>query len=217
MKIGILPVGGESARWSGFPKELLPLGNAWTLLDRALLTQTRALVDHVFLVSSPAKYDLHYWWVKDHMKWPNVDVLLADSVKDAILIVLKRQPADEYIFGFPDVYSDNPLYPEELTDPLEMGLFRTDASEKMGMMRGDLETAHIVDKQPGPPGKAYGAFMFDRKVAQFWLGHEFEDHTDMLNQALAVFDWGSWPIETYVDVASFNDYLGLLGGTYAKK
>ena len=213
MKIGILPVGGESARWDGFPKEWAPIGNTWTLLDRAILTQTRALVDHVFLVSSPAKYDLHYWWVKDHKKWPNVDVLLADSVKDAILVVLKRQPADEYIFGFPDVYADNPLYPEELHDPLEIGLFKTDLSGQFGMLR----EGQIVDKEPGPPGKAYGAFMFDRKVAQFWLGHEFEDHTDMLNQALAIFDWGSWPIETYVDIASFNDYLGLLGGTYAKK
>lgn len=208
MKIGIIPAGGKSERWNGFPKEMMPTGNSWTLLDRMILLQTRALVDKVVIVSSTEKFALHEWWIDEHKKWPGVDIAVADSIMDAIQTVIRGPwKLTEGIFGMPDTYSDNPMFPE-LHDPLELGLFKTKLSHRFGMLRGD----QIVDKEAGEPGRAWGAFMFNEDVAKFWVSREFEDHTDMLNQAMRKFNYGSWTLNQYVDIASYQDYVNMLRG-----
>ena len=214
MKTGIIPAGGLAQRWDGFPKELLNVGSAWTLLDRMLLLQTRALTDNVVIVSSEAKYDLHKWWVHDHRKWPLVTILKSrGGVMPAIKAAIASNGKSDWVFGFPDTYTDIPLYPEEIEKPLMLGVFETNRPERFGMVRGDK----IVDKEPGPDGEAYGAFMFNSDVADFWTRGKFDDHTDMLSKTMKKFEWGTWPIEIYHDVATMADYLDLLGGLYNAK
>jgi hypothetical protein len=208
-KIGIMPAGGKARRWNGYPKEMLPIGASWTLLDRMILLQQRALVDQIYLVSSQAKYDLHKWWINDHRKWPNVSILLADSVQDSILNGINANGEADFIFSMPDTLTDIPLFPEELEAPLVLGAFHTTQSHRFGMIRGD----GIVDKEEGPDGEAWGAFMFNNEVARFWRRNApFVDHTAMLNAAMNAYDWTTWRIEKYLDVASFKDYLKVFGG-----
>ena len=212
-KFGIIPAGGKATRWNGYPKELLTIGSAWTLLDRMLLLQTRSLTDGIIIVSSDEKYDLHKWWVQDHRKWPLVTIVKADSVMDSITSAISTKGKADWVFGMPDTYTDIPLYPEVIEKPLMLGLFQTDAPERFGVIRED----QIVDKQEGNDGQAWGAFMFNAEVAEFWTEGTFLDHTHMLNMAMQEFEWGSWEIESYWDVASFVDYLALLGGIYNAK
>ena len=206
-KIGIIPCGGKSRRWNVYPKEMLPLNSNWNLLDRAILLQQRALADVVYLVSSKEKYELHKWWI-EHRKWPNVVITLADSVANSICNTIDAVGEAEFLFSMPDTRTDIPLFPEEFTAPLVLGLFETDMPEKFGMVRGNS----IVDKQPGAPGHAWGAFMFTDRVAKFWTSNGFDDLTDMLNGAMEEFEHDSWLIQHYRDVASFKDYLAVFGG-----
>lgn len=214
MKCGIIPAGGKATRWGGFPKEFLPTGNSWTLLEKMFLLQQRALVDRIYLVSSQEKEPLHRWWLESR-GWPNISILLADSVKDAILVALTANGPADYIFSMPDTWTDIPLFPETLDKPLMLGIFSTNQSERFGMLRDDV----IVDKQQGEPGMAWGAFMFNEDVAKMWLRKQnsYTDHTEMLNAALSEFDWGTWQINTYRDIASYYDYLRLLEEIYAEK
>ena len=213
MKIGIIPAGGKATRWNSFPKELASIGATWTLLDRVLLLHTRALADRVIIMSSDEKRPLHQWWVNDHKKWPNVSVMAAESVAGAIKLAIDSNGEADWLFSMPDTYTDNPLFPEELDKPLMLGVFQTERPERFGMLRD----GQIVDKQPGGPGIAWGAFMFNKDVASFWRDNTFLDHTHMLNRALEEFEWSTWEIKLYHDVASFQDYLELLGGMYAEK
>ena len=213
MKIGIIPAGGKATRWNAFPKEMAPIGSTWTLLDRALLLHTRALADRVIIVSSEEKRVLHEWWVNDHKKWPNVIVMAADSIGESIRTAIGTTACADWLFSMPDTYTDNPLFPEELKCPLMLGVFQTERSERFGMLRNN----QIVDKQPGGPGIAWGAFMFNEHVARFWWENQFDDLTHMLNRAMEKFEWSTWEIKLYHDVASFQDYLELLGGLHAQK
>jgi len=184
------------------------MSSNWNFLDRAILLQQRALTDVVYLVSSEEKYDLHKWWVEKHRKWPNVVITLADSVANSICNTIDAVGEAEFLFSMPDTRTDIPLFPEEFTAPLVLGLFETDMPERFGMVRGD----RIIDKQPGASGHAWGAFMFTDSVAKFWTSNKFDDHTDMLNGAMEEFDHDSWLIQHYHDVASFRDYLAVFGG-----
>jgi len=215
MKIGIIPAGGKATRWGGFPKELLPTNASWTLLDRMFMLQTRALVDRVMLVSSKDKYLLHKWYVEDKRGWPNASIILADSVKDSIIHAINAVGDADFIFSMPDTITDIPLFPETIDAPLMLGLFETELSDRFGMIRD----GQIVDKQDGPPGQAWGAFMFTNEVARFWrrVEKDCEDHTELLNAAMKEFKGGSWTINMYHDIASFNDYLRMLEVVYAKK
>ena len=213
MKCGILPAGGKSKRWDGFPKEMLPsYSGSWTLLDRMILLQQRALVDLVYLMSSEDKYDLHRWWIEDKRKWPNVPILLAGSIRDAILGAINANGRADWVFSMPDTVTDIPLFPEELESPLVLGLFDTDEPERFGVIRD----GYIVDKKMGDDGKAWGAFMFSADVAQFWLDNKLEDHTAMLNAAIEEFGFTSWDIHVYRDIASYIDYIKFLGEAYGK-
>ena len=213
MKTGILPAGGKSIRWDAYPKEFLPIGSAWTLLDRHLLLQTRALVDRVMLISSPEKLALHQWWIK-HRGWPDVTIITANSVMHSILMgTLGMSKGDEFIFSMPDTYTDMPLFPEVIEKPLMLGVFETDESQRFGMVRGNA----IVDKKEGKPGEAWGAFMFNDEVAAYWKQGRFKNHTTMLSAAMKKFEWGTWEIELYHDVADFHEYLKLLGGLHNAK
>jgi len=140
-------------------------------------------------------------------------------VLGAIRAAISTGGSDDWIFSMPDTYTDNPLFPEELTDPLELGLFKTENSERFGMLRGthNNDDIRIVDKEEGPPGKAWGAFMFNKDVAKLFMNNAYGDHTEALNAAIREFNWGSWPMEIYRDIASFRDYLELLGDLYAEK
>ena len=131
------------------------------------------------------------------------------SIKAAIATTGKA----DWLFSMPDTYTDLPLFPETLSSPLVLGQFDTKYPERFGMIRD----GQIVDKQEGSPGKAWGAFMFNADVAEFWTKNTFLDHTHMLNRAMDEFEWTTWDIGIYVDISSFMDYLNLLGGVYNAK
>ena len=214
MKLGIIPAGGKAIRWEGYPKELLAIGSAWTLLDRHILLQTRALADHVVIASSEEKKVLHEWWI-EHRGWPDVSVEVAPSVMDSIKVAIAagNEATNRYLFSMPDTYTDLPLFPESIDKPLVLGIFNAEHSDRYGMLRNGA----ILDKQEGLPGKAWGAFMFKEEVAQYWMENEFQDHTHMLNVAMENFEWETWDIDLYFDVESFQTYLNLLGGLHNAK
>ena len=210
MRVGILPAGGAASRWNGFPKELLPVSDTSCLLDRAVITLQRAFCDKVYIVTNPVREQLQRYVLKT---WAGVEYIYDLPGKyngfcAAMMAGMQYHVADEYLVMMPDTYTDMPLFPVEKVSGIKFGRFPTDQPGRFGMFRGP----RIEDKNPdSDPGFAWGAFMFDQQVRDIWLAQQYETHTAAFNDIMKIVPWDVWEMYEYRDIASWNDYLQLLG------
>lgn len=201
--LAIVPAGGKAVRFNGLPKELLPVSQ-----DECALTRCVSAfgTDGVLVFSNHDKYDLHKAAL-DGMPGVRLVTWPCNGLAEVISLGINAQIADWYYFAMPDTVFPTDAFPEP-NHAVMCGTFLTDEPERFGMLRGDT----LVDKEPGPPGFAWGAWIWSRVAAEFLADacDKFQDYTPALNALIAKFGMEQFPLRYYYDLASFKDYRKFL-------
>lgn len=204
-KIGIVLAGGKSERWGGYPKEMLPIGNGMTLLDRTIDAMHSVNVDKIYLVTSEEKIEMHMMWLKS-----KVDYLCRESNNLFEVILDTLNGADNYYFAMPDT-----CYPQDaminlLDGHFNIGYFDTNMPERFGV----INEHGIADKMSMPHGvyPAWGILSWDKEVVDLWKQNinKIKSHTDAFNMAINEFGFTMSHMDYYYDMASFKDYREFL-------
>ena len=193
--IGIIPAGGAAIRFHGLQKELLPVSETETALERCIYSMFLGGTDEIFIITSNSRNVTHKTATviyKDHPKLSDVFVTAANLT------------ADWYYFAMPDTVYPTNIFAVKKSAPVMVGAFLTDKPERFGMLRD----GQIVDTEKGAPGKAWGALILD-SASMIYLARQAVktyNHTAALN-ALLNLGYDEFPIEYYYDFATYNDYV----------
>jgi hypothetical protein len=193
--IGIIPAGGAAIRFRGLQKELLPVSETETALDRCVYSMFVGGADEIFIITNNSRNIVHKTATviyKDHPKLSDVFVTAANLT------------ADWYYFAMPDTVYPVDIFTVKKTAPFMVGTFWTDRPERFGMLRVGMlrdgkivsQQGQIVDKQKGAPGKAWGALILD-SASMIYLARQAVktyNHTAALN-ALLNLGYDEFPIE----------------------
>ncbi len=201
--IGIIPARGKAVRFGGQLKELLPISNNECGLSRCIENMMRGGADEIILQSTSEKESFHRVVTQNYAL---VQIACAPNGRGLWHEIreITHYPASQYLFAMPDTIMPYTVF-ENIKDlDVSIGIFHTDNSERFGMLRD----RKIVDKQPGEPGYAYGAFVWSALAAEYLVEacNKYKDHTKALNALLSRFDVNMFVIDYYCDFASFSDY-----------
>ena len=204
MKIGIVPAGGNSTRWNGYPKELLPVANGTTLLDRTIEAVSR-VTDRIVLVTSEKKVG----WQTDKLG-DKVDYCINGSGLWSGIARIFYINAEWYYFAMPDTYYPKNAICDLRGGDFNIGYFETQKPERFGV----LLDGQIHDKEHMEKGvyRAWGLLSWSQRVVNFWRKYEgeIETHTQAFNMAMEKFGYTQHPMDYYFDLASWKDYKELM-------
>ena len=205
MRLGILPAAGNSERWGGYPKELLPLPDDLTFLSRAVRSLKASGCDFTAVITNPSKIHLHAYHLKN---WGRVLFAIQQGAEMwGAMTTALEVPADEYYFMMPDTYIPDHPFPEQVEGDFALGLFPTQEPERFGTLRDGA----IVNKQPSvEPCLAWGALAWKRSVAEYWKDRSYADYTEAINDAMSRFGFTTWSLSFYHDIGSMSHYRRFL-------
>jgi len=206
-RTGILPAGGKALRWQGLPKECLPIHNGLTLVSRNVKILQKMRCDPVVIVTTPEREAVLRYVLRD---WEGVEYTYNDQgLLASCLEACRYAPNDEYVMIMPDTIFNGQVFPYPLESSFYMGMFDTNYPERFGTLRD----GQIVDKAPSTQTeRAWGTLAWKEHVTQFWLKRGDVDQNIAFTAAIKAFGVEDLPISFYVDIASFEDYLGYLRG-----
>lgn len=198
--LGIIAAAGKATRFGGVLKELLPCGESLSFLSRnaGIL---RNYCDRIITITNEYKISEHAIALGDRSLYAiqRGD----DDIKSAILTGLEIE-AQNYYFVMADTYIPRFGFADRVGGDFVMGCFETDSPARFGVLRGDK----VVNKEPGAPGRAWGVLCFSHRVRCYWLAYQiiYIDYTNMINAAMRRFQYKTFPIAYYYDMASFGEY-----------
>lgn len=209
-KLGIIPAAGNANRFGGIFKELLPVSDTESLLTRTLTFLEEIPTDHNIIITNPWKYAAHAHTVGDRAEL----VEQKDYSRDAWGAIQASFPhaMDMNYYLMPDTYTPARSYYEELPEAdFVMGLFSTVHPERYGV----LWDGAIYDKSDtfnGSIQMAWGFVAWSKAVVRFWQESpvEIQTHTQGFNMAMKRFGYTTFHMPFYFDIASMQDYKGLL-------
>lgn len=207
-KLGIVPAAGKGKRFGGAFKELLPISDTESLLTRTLTFLEDIPTDHNIVITNPWKYAAHAHAVGDRVEL----VEQKDYSKDAWGAIRASFPyaLEMNYYLMPDTYTPARSYYGELPESdFVMGLFSTVHPERFGV----LHDGAICDKSDifrGSIQMAWGFVAWSKAVADYWESQDIQSHTQAFNLAMKRFGYTTFHMPFYFDIASMQDYKGLL-------
>jgi len=114
-------------------------------------------------------------------------------------------PAELTLYAMPDTIFPRDAFRRPLLAEFNMGLFRTEKSERFGMVNG---AGIITDKKEGKSGLAWGLLAWSGQVQSYWRREDsnIQTHTQAFNMATAHYGFDMFELEFYADMASWEDY-----------
>lgn len=204
-KLGIIPAAGKAARFGGLFKELMPIGEGETLLTHAVDTLGNVPVDVTLVITNHYKIAAHSLALAHY---PVKFALQRNFERDAWGAIQETfdMAADWNYYLMPDTLI-KAEFPQPEAD-FTMGIFATYKPERFGV----IDDGHIVDKNTTFAGLRYawGVLIWSRAVVEFWKSGNYLTHTDAFNAAMEKFGYSTFTIDEYHDIASFEDYRGML-------
>jgi len=208
MKLGIVLAGGTADRWNNYPKELLPVGNGITLLDRSISIMKDSGADKIMFMTNNYKEHIHRYMLKD-----SVDYFMRIGQRDIWYSIAESfiYDADWNLYAMPDTYYPTDAFKDLCKNDFNIGWFKTYRPERFGV----IYDSEILDKQRLPVGQyqAWGVLAWSKKVVDFWNKHsEITTHTQAFNMAMAEFGFNMKELKFYYDMASWDDYKEFIQG-----
>lgn len=202
-RLGIIPAGGKAERFRGVMKEMLPCGEV-SLLDRCVLAMSM-VCDDVMVISTPDKIHIHAHALKD----TGASFCIGkDTLKKSLEDVI-RKPYDHFVFAMPDTYFPLMIFERKYKADFTLGLFQTDMPSRFGVMH----KGQIWDKYFNKGDfLAWGVLAWSRNAADHWLQnkHDYPNHTAAFNGLLNTFEYETFELAYYYDMASYDDYRKLV-------
>lgn len=202
--VGICLAGGKAERWNHYPKEMLPIGNGQTLLDRTIKALRDGGADRIMFMTSKEKAQMHV----NHLGG-SVDYFIktSENMWDSMAVSFQYE-ADKYLFAMPDTYIPEDTFADFMDGDFSLGVFETGMPERFGVVTEN----GVVNKQKLPAGlyNAWGALGWTDKVVEYWKSIEVDTYTDAINAAMIRFGYKLKQMDYYFDLASWKDYVSLL-------
>jgi hypothetical protein len=215
--LGVIPAAGEGSRWGGYLKEFLPIDRHRKVIDTTLQSMHLGGVENFLVVTNNEKIAIHSKYLSKH--YENVSYVLQAWKMDIWGAMLTSLPfAKDYnLFAFPDTIFDRNAFDFNYKNKghFYLGMHMTDMPERFGVLYNDA----IVNKStilPDDEYQAWGAMIWTKKVAKFWLDYQYEygieNYTDAMNIAIDEFGYEDFNLGKYTDFASWTDYQKFIKG-----
>jgi len=211
--LGIVPVAGEGSRWGGYFKELLPCGNREWLLDRTIKSMKCGGAQKICVITSISKITTHISHIGE--KNEGIFYVIQRGKNDIWSAIAESLPfaEDLNLFAMPDTYFPILTFDRsfvihkngKLVD-FHIGTLETKNPERFGVIIDGKIVNKSKDLPRGRIYSAWGTLVWTRKVAEFWLENSPQSYTDAINSAMDKFNWKSYRMEYYYDMAEWKDY-----------
>jgi len=212
--LGIVPAGGNSTRFGGVMKEILPIKNNSSALSRCINSMIVGGADRVIVSSTEYKKEQHFNALRHNIVDDVYKIIPGKyfGLWDCIADIATNNKADSYLFAMPDtVFPIDLFHKMSICDyPVVMGEFTTNKPERFGVMfKGS-----IVDKETLPVGNysAWGTWMFNAEAMEFFVSELYNhmNFTHAINSVISKFNFTNVHIEYYFDFANFKSYKEFL-------
>lgn len=216
-RLGIVPAAGKAERFEGQFKELLPIqktgktGGQYSLIKKVIKALKDGGANRVLVVSNLQKISTH----TSHLSDSDVYYAIQKGEQDAWSAIVESfaMAGDLNFYAMPDTCFPFTAFQRQFTKDFTLGVFYTGRPERFGVL---LDDGLIHDKQADlPPGdyQAWGVLTWSKRVVEFWqdLMNEIESHTQAFNLAMQNFEWETFVLPFYYDIATFEDYRRLIG------
>jgi len=209
--LGVVPVAGKGSRWGGYFKELLPVGNGEWLLDRTIGAMMKGGANKICVITTPEKISTHIAHINS--KYSGIFYVTQKEKKD-IWGAMKESlifAGELNLFAMPDTYFPSELFVRQFRKTTYgrkpqffIGVHKTTMPERFGVL---LENK-VVNKQKLSDGTydAWGTLVWTKEVAKFWIENPPETYTEAINSAMKEFEWETFAMEYYKDMATWKDY-----------
>lgn len=208
--LGIITAGGKGKRFGGIFKELLPVSDGETLLQRNVKLLEDIPVNHTLVVTSQYKLGMHALTLQGK----NVQFIIQKDYEHDLWGALKESlplAEDMNYFVMPDTYTPERKRIEIPKADFILGLFTTVHPHKFGV----LWDGHIFDKSETFSNSiqiqlAWGFAGWSKRVAEFWQTKEITHYAEAFNMAMDEFGYQTFPLHYYYDISCMADYKRLL-------
>jgi hypothetical protein len=206
--LGVIPVAGKGSRWGGYYKELLPSGNREWLLDRTIKSMKVGGADKICIVTNQSKISTHVSHINS--KYENIFYVIQKEKKDiwGAMLASLSYSEDINLFAMPDTYFPINCFDREysLNKDFWIGTHKTKFPERFGILLEDK----VINKSKSLPKNreymAWGSLVWSSSVSLFWMQEQPDTYTQAINMALSRFDYGTFDMGYYNDMATWEDY-----------
>jgi hypothetical protein len=200
---GIVLAGGKATRFGGILKECLPIHGQTTPVQKTV-QKLHERCEKVVVVSNYEK-------IAEHARLLGSTCLYCitggeSNMMQGIYAALQLLPSEYYFLAMADTIVEFD-FPKKL-EHFMLGTFRTSEPKRFGC----IEDGWIVDKDPyiETPAEAWGMLGFSDGVVALWEKKTPYDYSYAINHAIAIFDYKTFPICSYTDLASLEFYMEYL-------
>ncbi|PNX46237.1 MAG: hypothetical protein BV457_08040 [Thermoplasmata archaeon M9B1D] len=218
--LGVIPAAGEGKRWGGYLKEFLPINEEEKVIDHLIRSMKLAGATKFLVISNPEKIAAHSKYLSS--RYDNIFYIMQTRQLDIWGAMLASLPfSEDYnLFGFPDTYFDTDAYNFNYqarvfgkAENLFIGMHETNMPERFGVLYNNK----MVDKRTDLPKDTYlawGPLIWTKNVANYWLERDRKapilHYNDAINLVMDKFGYKIFKIKSYIDFASWKDYLMFL-------
>jgi hypothetical protein len=210
--VGIIAAAGKATRFNGILKELLPVDDGISLLERNIGV-LYGVSDQIVIVTTPEKIAAHALVAKRYSK---ISLTIQETNWDIYGAMIKAMwiPHDRIHFVMADTYVPYDAFYRTETCPVWMGMHWTDTPIRFGVLRhGCIVNKPLLDEDFELPERAWGVLSWEADVSAEWFKSGVTDYTDAINIAIKLFPTKYYDLQYYYDVASFEDYWRLIDET----
>ena len=213
--VGLICAAGFAERWGGVLKELLPVANGITLLERCAWSMIKGGADRLVLVTRASKLASQMDRLQRAFQHTPIAAVLrpADpgTMWDSMQAGLRFCRGARVLFGMPDTLFDGDVFQRLVKDDptFGLGLFETTQRGRFGILR----ELTVTDKEKGGmfPAMAWGVATWSWSVTEQWLSTPFHRYDEAFSHALtmALDSDDVNPhvyLKEYRDFASWGDY-----------
>lgn len=210
MKSAIILAAGQSVRFNGLLKELLPTGEDREVIDHSISAAKQWGADRIIITTNPNKIAQHAkQFSKPKYQDLNISfkVLYEGEMLDSLLLACQEATSENLMLMADTVFSGGIEVPK---CNLAFGTFSTNTPDRYSIFDG----GRIVTKPKGYTGnyKAWGCVAFSDKVAQYWQSYMFNHYDAAFNSAISKFGYETFDIGAYHDLGTFSRYADYLKG-----
>lgn len=210
MKSAIILAAGQSVRFNGLLKELLPTGEDREVIDHSISAAKQWGADRIIITTNPNKIAQHAkQFSKPKYQDLNISfkVLYEGEMLDSLLLACQEATSENLMLMADTVFSGGIEVPKR---NLAFGTFNTNTPDRYSIFDG----GRIVTKPKEYTGnyKAWGCVAFSDKVAKYWQSYMFNHYDAAFNSAISEFGYDTFDIGTYHDLGTFSRYVDYLKG-----
>lgn len=214
-KSAIILAGGKGTRFNGTVKELLPISDTESVIDCSINAAITWGADRIIIISNPDKIQYHTkHFSQDKYNGLNIvyKVQYSGEMWNGLCLAMEDATEHNAMFMADTLFSYRALEYVP-TEDIVFGIFRTFAPARYSV----FIDGKIVTKDKDLPNREYtawGCLTFTKAVVDYWRGKEYNHYDKAFNDAMEVFNYGSFSMGEYRDIGTLGSYVEYLSKYY---